>query len=97
MVSELLTAGDSDEISPLLTFKTVGIPYHPHVSSWPMRAALEAHALGVAAARLKESIWDCRRLLREWECYCMSSMHHSVILIRPLQVRCLERFLCEES
>ena len=33
------------------------------MSSWPLRALLEARALGVAVAQLKEAIWDCRRLL----------------------------------
>ena len=97
VVSKLLTVGAPDESSLLLTFKTVRIPHHPHVSSWPLRALLEARALGVAVAQLKEAIWDCRRLLRGWECHCASLVHHSVILFRPLQVRSLERFLCEES
>ena len=97
LVSELLTVGAPDEISPLFAFKTVGIPHHPHVSSWPLRALLEARALGVAVAQLKEAIWDCRKLLREWECHCVSSVHHSVSLFPPLQVRSLECFLCEES
>ena len=30
-------------------------------------------------AQLKEAIWDCGKLLREWECHCVSSVHHSVI------------------
>ena len=89
VVSELLTVGAPDEISPLFTFKTVGIPHHPHVSSWPLRALLEARALGVAVAQLTEAIWDC---------HCVSSVHHHlVILFRLLQVRSLERFLCEGS
>ena len=92
MVSELLTGGAPDEINPLFTFKTVGVPHHPHVSSWPLRALLEARALGVAVAQLKEAIWDLRKLLREWECHRVSSVHHSVILFRPLQVRSLACF-----
>ena len=44
MVSELLKAGAPDEINPLFTLKTVGIPHHPRVSSWPPRALLEARA-----------------------------------------------------
>ena len=43
-------------------------------------ALLEARALGLAVSQLKEAIWDCWRLLREWECDCVSSVHHSVIL-----------------
>ena len=97
VVSELLAVGAPDEISPLLTFKTVGSPHHPRVSSWALRALLEARALGVAAAQLKEAIWDCRKLLREWECHCVSSVHRSVFLFRPMQARSLKCFLCEES
>ena len=37
VVSELLTFGAAGEISLLFTFKTVGIPHHPRVSSWPPR------------------------------------------------------------
>ena len=33
MVSELLKVGAPAEINPLFTFKTVGIPHHPRVSS----------------------------------------------------------------
>ena len=42
MVSELLKVGPPDEISPLFTFRTVGIAHHPRVASWPLRALLEA-------------------------------------------------------
>ena len=90
---ELLTVRAPDEISPLFTFETVG----RHVSSWPLRALVEARALGVAVAQLKEAIWGCRRLLREWECHlCVigASFCHS---FRPLQVRSLDCFLCKES
>ena len=97
VVSELLKVGAPDEMSPLFTFKTVGIPHHPQVSSWPLRTLLEARALGVAVAQLKEAIWDCRKLLREWEYHCVLSVPHSVTLFRPLQMRSLECFLCEES
>ena len=38
VVSELLTVGAPDEISPLFTFKTVGMPHHPHVSCWPLHS-----------------------------------------------------------
>ena len=85
VVSELLTGGAPDEINPLFTFKTVGVPHHPH-------ALLEARALGVAVAQLKEAIWDCWKLLREWGCHRVSSVHHSVILFRPLQMRSLKCF-----
>ena len=34
-----------DGLSPLFTFRTVGIPHHPRVSSWPLRALLEARVL----------------------------------------------------
>ena len=47
--------GAPDGISPVFTFKTVGIPHHPRVSSWPLRALLEARALGVAVV--------CRRCM----------------------------------
>ena len=97
VVSKLLTVRAPDEINPLVTFKTVGIPHHPHVSSWSLRALLESRALGVAVVQLKEAIWDCRKLPREWACHCVSSVHHSVIFFRPLQVRTLECFVCEES
>ena len=50
VVSELLKVGAPDEISSLFTFKTVGIPHHPRVSSWPLHALLEARALGVTVA-----------------------------------------------
>ena len=45
VVSELLNVGAPAEISPLFTFKTVGIPHHPRVSSRPLRTVLEARAL----------------------------------------------------
>ena len=63
---ELLKVGAPAEISPLFTFKTVGIPHHPRVSSWPLRALLEARALGVAAVQKREAILRCRAVLREW-------------------------------
>ena len=55
-MSELLKVGAADEISPLFTFKTVGIPHQPRVSSSPLHALLGACALGVAVAQLKEAI-----------------------------------------
>ena len=39
LVSELLRVGAPDEISPLFTFKTVGVGHHPRVSSWPLLEA----------------------------------------------------------
>ena len=78
-MSELLKVGAADEISPLFTFKTIGIPHQPRVSSWPLHALLGACALGVAVAQLKESIWDCRKLLRVGERHCVLSVHNSVI------------------
>ena len=97
-VSELLKVGAPDEISPLLTSRTVGIPHHLQVSSWPLRALLEARVLsGLVAGQRKEAILECRRLLRKWEHACVLSLHYCVALFRPLQVRSLERFLCEES
>ena len=86
VVSELLTVGPPDETSPLLIFKTVGIPRHPRVSSWPRCTLLEARALGMTGAQLKEAIWDCRKLVREWECHCLSSVYHSAILFHLLQM-----------
>ena len=65
VVSELLKVGAPAETSPLFTFKTVGIPHHPRVSSWPLRALLEARALGVAAVQKREAILRCRTLIRE--------------------------------
>ena len=53
------------------------------------RALVEGRALGVAVAQLKEAIWGCRRLLREWECHlCVigASFCHSFL-----------PFLCKES
>ena len=37
-MSEFLKVGAPAEISPLFTFKTVGMPHHPRVSSWPLRS-----------------------------------------------------------
>ena len=68
MVSELSKVGAPDEISPLFTFRTVGIAHHPRVASWPSRALLEARVLsGLVAGQQKERILQCQRLLREWE------------------------------
>ena len=68
MVSELLKVGAPDEISPLFTFRTVGIAHHPRVASWPLRALLEARVLsGLAAGQQKERTLQCQRLLRQWE------------------------------
>ena len=59
VVTELSKVGVPDEISPLLPFRTVGIPHHPRVSSWPLRALLEARALGVVAdQRQKEAFLE---------------------------------------
>ena len=44
VVSELWKVGAPAEISPLFTFKTVGVLHHPRVSSWLLRALLEARA-----------------------------------------------------
>ena len=66
VVSELLKVGAPDEISPLFTLRTVGIPRHPRVSSWPLRALLDARVLsGLVAGQRKEAILECRRLLRK--------------------------------
>ena len=98
VMSEFLKVGAPDEITPLITFKMVGVPHHPRVSSWPLRALLEARALGVAAAqKKKEDILQFRRWLRKWERDYVLSVHRSVILFCPLQVRSLECFFCEES
>ena len=98
VVSELLKVGAPDEISPLFTFRTVRIPHHPRVSSWPLRTLPEARVLsGLVAGQRKEAILERRRLLRKWEHDCVLSVHYSVTLSRPLQVRSLERFHCEES
>ena len=91
-MSEPLKVGAPDEIGPLFTVRTVGIPHHPRVSSSPLRAILQARALGVAVAQLKEAIWGYWKFLRGWACHCVLSVHHSVILSRPLQVRSLEGF-----
>ena len=65
LVSEFLKVGAPDEISPLLTFSTVGIAHHPRVSSWPLRALLEARVLsGLVAGKHKDSIIACQTLLR---------------------------------
>ena len=62
MVSELLKAGAPDEISPLFTFRIVGIAHHPPVASWPLRALLEARVLsGLVAGQQKERILQCQR------------------------------------
>ena len=87
MVSELLKVGAPDEISPLFTFRTVGIAHHPRVASWPLRALLVARVLsGLVAGPQKERILQCQRLLRQWEHAFVLSVHHSVSLFRPLQV-----------
>ena len=78
------------EISPLFTFRTVGVAHHQRVCSWPLRALLEARVLsGLVAGRQKDSIIECQTLLRRWE-------HHSVTLFRPPQVQSMEWLLCEE-
>ena len=68
----------------------VGIPHPLRVSSWPLRALLEARVLsGLVAGQRK--VLECRRLLGQWEHDCVLSVHYSVALFRPLQVRSLER------
>ena len=97
MVSELLKVGAPDEISPLFTFRTVGIAHHPRVASWPLRALLDARVLsGLVARQQKERILPCQRLLRQWEHEFVLSVHHSFSLFRLLQVQSLQLFLCEE-
>ena len=51
VISELLKVGAPAEINPLFIFKTVGIPHRPRLSSWPLRAVLEARALGRLRSR----------------------------------------------
>ena len=93
LVSELLKVGAPDEISPLFTFRTVGVAHHPRVSSWPLRAPLEVRVLsGLVAGRQKDSIIECQTLLRRWEHDCVLSVHHSVTLFRPPRVQSLEWF-----
>ena len=61
LVSELLRVGAPNEISPLFTFRTVGIGHHPRVSSWPLRALLEARVLsGLVTGRQKDGIMECQ-------------------------------------
>ena len=97
MVSELLKVGAPDEISPLFTFRIVGIAHHPRAASWPLRALLEGRVLsGLVAGQHKERMLQCQRLLREWEHDFVLSVHHSVSLFRPLQAQSLQWFLCEE-
>ena len=98
LVSELLKVGAPDEISPLLTVRTVGIAHLPRVSSWPLRALLEAHVLsGLVAGQQKDSIIECQTLLRRWEHDCVLSVHHSVTLFRPPQAQSLEWLLCDSE
>ena len=88
VVSELLNVGAPEEINPLFTLRTVGIPHHPRVYSWPLHALLAARVLsGLVAGQQNESILECQRLLRQWEHVCVLSVHHSVSSSRPLQVR----------
>ena len=54
MVSELLKVGAPDEISPLFTFRTVGV-------------AGGLCSSGLVAGQQKERILQCQRLLRQWE------------------------------
>ena len=97
MVSELLKVSAPDEISPLFTCRTVGIAHHPQVASWSLRSLLEARGLsGLVAGQQKERILQCERLLRQWERDLVLSVHHSVSLLRPLQVQSLQLLLCEE-
>ena len=87
MVSELLKVGAPDEISPLFTFRTVGIVHHPRVASWPLRALVEARVLSrtsLVVGQPKDSVLQCQRLLRQWEHDFVLSVHHSVSLFRPL-------------
>ena len=80
MVCELLKVGAPDEISPLFTFRTVGIEHHPRAASWPLRALLEARVLsGLVAGQQKERILQCQRLLRQWKHHFVLSVHHSAI------------------
>ena len=44
----------------------------------------------------KERILQRQRLLRQWEHDFVLSVHHSVSLLRRLQVQSLQWFLCEE-
>ena len=76
VVSERLKVGAPAEISPLFTFKKLGIRHHLRVSSWPLR-----RALGVAAFQKREAILRCRTLIREWEHDCVVSLRHSVIFL----------------
>ena len=97
MVSELLKVGAPDEISPLFTFRTVGIAHHPRAASWSLRALPEARVLsGRVAGQQKERILQRQRLLRQWEHDFVLSVHHAVSLFRLLQVQSLQRFFCEE-
>ena len=62
MVSELSKVGAPDEISPLFTYRTVGIAHHPRVASWPLHALLEARALSAQVAGQQKvlcSVRDC--------------------------------------
>ena len=87
MVSELLKVGAPDEISPLFTFRTVGIAHHPRVASWPLRALLEAGVLsGLVAGQQKERILQCQRL----------HIIPLVCFVLIMQVQSLQWFLCEE-
>ena len=93
LASELLMVGTPDEISPLFTFRTVGIAHHPRVSSWPSRAFLEAPVLsGLVAGRQEDNNIECQTLLRRREHDCVLKVHHSVTLFRPPQVQSLDPF-----
>ena len=43
-VSGILKTGTPRGVSPLFTIRRVGLPHHPDVARWPLRALLEARA-----------------------------------------------------
>ena len=92
VVSEFLKVGAPDEISSLFTFKTVGVLHHPRVSSWPLRALLEARALGVAAVQKKEIFWNVGDFSESGNVITCCRF-----IIPSFLVRSLDCFLCEES
>ena len=84
-VSELLKVGAPDEISPLFTFRTVGVPHHPRVSSWPGGSCSFRSSCGPAEGCYFGVLEIAQKVgtFRKWEHDCVLSVHYSVIFFVP--------------
>ena len=93
MVSELLKVGAPDEISPLFTFRTVGIAHH---RGWRYGLCVLCWRLVFFPDWLRVSRRSVFCSVRDGSDSGNTSVHHSVSLFRPLQVQSLQWFFCEE-